>query len=305
MVGMSNGYIAIDLGAESGRVIVGVLDRRPAAIGGGPSLRARAGVVADRVALGHHRHLARDCRGVAEGGRVGERPTTSSWCRSASIPGASIGRLSTRRASWSACRMRIAIRAIRPRTSRSSPSSAPIASIRRPASSSWRSTRCIRSTRTSWPTRMRSRRPIGCCSCPICSTIGSAAAHGRSHDRLDEPDGRLPHGRLGARHARRAGSADAYARPIRRRARRSARSARSWRRTPVCRPNLSVIAAGVARHGERDRGGARGRANELVLSVERHVVAAGRGIADAVCLRPRRRRRRSPTSWASAARRDF
>ena len=28
MAGMSNGYIAIDLGAESGRVVVGVLDDR-------------------------------------------------------------------------------------------------------------------------------------------------------------------------------------------------------------------------------------------------------------------------------------
>ena len=139
---------------------------------------------------------------------MGRTTTASSWSPSASIPGASIGRLSTRPANLSVCRTPIAIRATRPPTKQVVAKLGRSGSTRRPASSSWRSTRSIRSTRTSWPTRSARRGRSAAVHARSVPLLAQRRADGRSHDRLHEPNGRLPHRRLGPRNACRARSAD-------------------------------------------------------------------------------------------------
>ena len=86
----------------------------------------------------------------------------------------------------------------------------------------------------------------------------SGTRRGRGHDRLDKSNGRLPHGRLGPRNARRARPANAFARPdfaTGNAARHDALEARGGDRLAG---RAKSCDAGGARHGKRGSGGSCG-----------------------------------------------
>ena len=82
----TSNYLALDLGAESGRGLLGRFDGERLDAGGGPPLPQRAGPDARHAPLGPAPALRGDQDGAAQGGR---RRTAGSTA-SASTPGASI-----------------------------------------------------------------------------------------------------------------------------------------------------------------------------------------------------------------------
>ena len=101
-------YLAFDLGAESGRAMLGTLEGGRLALEELHRFSEHAGARVRCALLGHAAALARDPA------RPGHRRTRSGSCRSpasASIPGASISRCSARMARWPTIRATIAMRA--------------------------------------------------------------------------------------------------------------------------------------------------------------------------------------------------
>ena len=151
---MSTGYLAIDLGAESGRVIVGVLENDRLRLEESHRFLHECVWLPTGLHWDITRHLARNRRRACGRPRPGRKRMALNLCRLASTRGESIGPSSIGPASSSACLMRTVTQEMRPPTRKCSPNSARSASIKRPASSSCRSIRCTRSMRTRKPIRV-------------------------------------------------------------------------------------------------------------------------------------------------------
>ena len=306
MSSMSSGYLAIDLGAESGRVIVGVLEN-------------------DRLRLEEvHRFLHEpvwlptglhwNISGIWREIVVGLRQAAE-WAKANRVELVSVG-VDTWGVDWALVDKAgelVGIAACLPRSAKSRPPTKRVVAklgtdrIYRTTGIQFMPLNSLYSLyahKLADPQRFRRCRSTAVHS-RFDPLLAQRRADDRSHDRLDQPDDRLPHRRLGPRHGRgtrfadehfgtdhRAGDDDRHA------------ATAACRKRPACRQSCASSPRPRTIRRAPSRRCPRSNEYKLVLSVQRHLVAVGRGAHRAVRLGRRPKPRRSRMSSASTARFD-